>query len=148
MIVKVKFDFFKSLLDISVDLWSAGCILAEMIIGKPLFPGTNNFEQWNKIVQVVGSPNQSFIEQLPEGIKNFVEHAPRYEPKPWTEIISDSAFSHEQTQKRDRLPMCNCKLCMFIPLHSKKDQIMLKNRFFHQTLILLAFNFWAIFLLK
>jgi p38 MAP kinase len=27
--------------DIAVDMWSAGCVFAEMLQGKPLFPGTN-----------------------------------------------------------------------------------------------------------
>uniref|UniRef100_A0A914DGV1 Protein kinase domain-containing protein n=1 Tax=Acrobeloides nanus TaxID=290746 RepID=A0A914DGV1_9BILA len=95
------------LYDRKVDIWSAGCILAEMITGKPLFPGTNNLEQWNKIVQVVGSPNQSYIQQLPEGIKNFVEQSPRYEPKSWTEIIPDSEFPQAQAHKQYSLPRCN-----------------------------------------
>uniref|UniRef100_A0A914ECP8 Uncharacterized protein n=1 Tax=Acrobeloides nanus TaxID=290746 RepID=A0A914ECP8_9BILA len=58
--------------------------------------------------KILSSGNEGIvIDKLPEGIKNFVEHSPRHEPKRWTEIIPDSVFSHEQIQQRDRLPMCN-----------------------------------------
>ncbi|CCH57963.1 hypothetical protein TBLA_0A01630 [Henningerozyma blattae CBS 6284] len=42
----------------SIDMWSCGCILAEMIAGKPLFPGTNDEEQLKLIFELIGSPNE------------------------------------------------------------------------------------------
>lgn len=41
----------------SIDMWSCGCILAEMTMGKPLFPGTNDEEQLNFIFGVMGTPD-------------------------------------------------------------------------------------------
>ncbi|KAH3900991.1 cyclin-dependent serine/threonine-protein kinase PHO85 SCDLUD_002456 [Saccharomycodes ludwigii] len=40
----------------SIDIWSCGCIIAEMITGKPLFPGNNDDEQLKLIFQTMGSP--------------------------------------------------------------------------------------------
>ena len=40
-----------------VDMWSAGCILAELILRKPLFPGKTELEQLDMIFKVVGSPD-------------------------------------------------------------------------------------------
>eukprot|EP01119_Soliformovum_irregulare_P000618 TRINITY_DN1043_c0_g1_i1.p1 TRINITY_DN1043_c0_g1~~TRINITY_DN1043_c0_g1_i1.p1 ORF type:complete len:533 (+),score=113.24 TRINITY_DN1043_c0_g1_i1:905-2503(+) len=39
-----------------IDMWSAGCILAELVAGKPIFPGKNEVEQIEKIFQGCGTP--------------------------------------------------------------------------------------------
>ncbi len=42
----------------TIDLWSTGCIFAEMVNGKPLFPGTNNDDQLLRIFKVMGTPTE------------------------------------------------------------------------------------------
>eukprot|EP00931_Biecheleriopsis_adriatica_P060053 TRINITY_DN3603_c0_g1_i1.p1 TRINITY_DN3603_c0_g1~~TRINITY_DN3603_c0_g1_i1.p1 ORF type:complete len:446 (+),score=94.39 TRINITY_DN3603_c0_g1_i1:28-1365(+) len=42
----------------AVDLWSIGCVLAEMLRGRPLFPGENGVDQLVEIVKVLGSPSR------------------------------------------------------------------------------------------
>lgn len=37
-----------------VDIWSVGCILGELIGGKPLFPGTSTMNQLDRIIEVTG----------------------------------------------------------------------------------------------
>ena len=43
----------------SIDLWSVGCILAELYTGRPLFPGKNGTDMLNKIQQIKGVHPQS-----------------------------------------------------------------------------------------
>ncbi|XP_069077265.1 mitogen-activated protein kinase 15 isoform X2 [Pleurodeles waltl] len=44
-----------------VDMWSVGCILAEMLLGKPLFPGTSTINQIERIMSVIPAPSQEDI---------------------------------------------------------------------------------------
>jgi serine/threonine protein kinase len=42
---------------VEIDLWSAGCVLAELLTGKPLFDGHSEIEQIDKIFNLLGSPS-------------------------------------------------------------------------------------------
>jgi serine/threonine protein kinase len=39
-----------------VDIWSAGCIFAELLQGKALFPGQNDIHQFHIITEMLGHP--------------------------------------------------------------------------------------------
>lgn len=45
---------------VGIDLWSAGCILAELLAGKPIMPGRTEVEQLHKIYKLCGSPSEEF----------------------------------------------------------------------------------------
>ncbi|XP_043923321.1 mitogen-activated protein kinase 15 [Protopterus annectens] len=44
-----------------VDMWSVGCILGEMLLGKPLFPGTSTINQIERIMSVIPPPSKEDI---------------------------------------------------------------------------------------
>ena len=50
----------------TVDMWSIGCIFAEMISGKPLFPGNNESDQLKQIFKIKGTPNEKYAPSLKE----------------------------------------------------------------------------------
>ncbi|RWW25681.1 hypothetical protein GW17_00009971 [Ensete ventricosum] len=45
---------------VAVDLWSSGCILAELLAGKPIMPGRTEVEQLHKIFKLLGSPSDEY----------------------------------------------------------------------------------------
>lgn len=50
--------------DVEVDIWSAGCIFAEMLEGKPLFPGKDHVNQFSIITELLGTPPDDVIQTI------------------------------------------------------------------------------------
>jgi dual specificity tyrosine-phosphorylation-regulated kinase 2/3/4 len=48
---------------IPIDMWSLGCILAELFTGYPIFPGENEQEQLACIMEIFGPPEKHLIEK-------------------------------------------------------------------------------------
>jgi negative regulator of PHO system len=48
----------------SIDVWSAGCIMAEMITGVPLFRGRDNNDQLNQILRILGTPDDATLQRI------------------------------------------------------------------------------------
>ncbi|KAK9378381.1 kinase-like domain-containing protein [Kockiozyma suomiensis] len=64
----------------SIDMWSAGCIMAEMYTGRPLFPGTTNEDQLQRIFRLMGTPSEQTwpnVTQLPNYRPNFPVFPPQ-----------------------------------------------------------------------
>ena len=68
-----------------VDIWSVGCIFAEMASGQPLLPGGSESDQLLRIFKLLGTPNvQSWpgLAQLPD----YKEDFPVFKAEPWKNI--------------------------------------------------------------
>ncbi|KAK3018016.1 hypothetical protein RJ639_004736 [Escallonia herrerae] len=49
---------------IGIDLWSAGCLMAEMFAGRPIMPGRTEVEQLHKIFKLCGTPSEEYWKKL------------------------------------------------------------------------------------
>lgn len=53
-----------------VDIFALGCIMAELYLGRPIFPGTSESDQLTRIVTVLGTPSRS---EWPEGLQHATQ---------------------------------------------------------------------------
>ncbi|OSD01107.1 mitogen activated protein kinase [Trametes coccinea BRFM310] len=74
--------------DVAVDIWSAGCIFAEMLEGKPLFPGKDHVHQFSIITELLGTPPEDVIQTIAsENTLRFVQSLPKRERVPFSEKL-------------------------------------------------------------
>ncbi|KAI1723952.1 protein kinase domain-containing protein [Ditylenchus destructor] len=74
--------------DTKVDIWSAGCIFAEMIMRRQLFPGRDAAMQIKMIVCYLGSPDQEVMNRISsELVKVWIEKCGVRIALPWTTIL-------------------------------------------------------------
>jgi serine/threonine protein kinase len=71
-----------------VDMWAAGCVWAEMLVGEPLFTGQSGIDQLFKIFRVCGSPDTVIwpgLERLPHYQKDLFPE--------WRKVCTFTPFS-------------------------------------------------------
>lgn len=56
-----------------VDMWGLGCILGEILKGKPIFPGNSTLDQLHKIMNLAGRPDDKTLEGLSQYAVSMVE---------------------------------------------------------------------------
>ena len=59
----------------SIDIWSLGCIAAELFLGIPLFPGSSNYDQISRIVECIGVP-QAYMLDVGRNSSLYFEKSP------------------------------------------------------------------------
>ncbi|XP_042205620.1 glycogen synthase kinase-3 beta-like isoform X3 [Homarus americanus] len=94
----------------NIDVWSAGCVLAELLLGQPIFPGDSGVDQLVEIIKVLGTPTR---EQIREMNPNYTEFKfPQIKSHPWQKALmarmADSPNNDKKHQKlrvfRQRTP--------------------------------------------
>ncbi|XP_034947120.1 glycogen synthase kinase-3 beta isoform X2 [Chelonus insularis] len=68
-----------------IDVWSAGCVLAELLLGQPIFPGDSGVDQLVEIIKVLGTPTR---DQIREMNPNYTEFKfPQIKSHPWQKVF-------------------------------------------------------------
>jgi len=75
----------------SVDMWSVGCILAELLKRKPFLPGTETKTQLELIIDTFGNPTEEEINNIPkEKSRKFLRSLPKKQAKPFETLFPNA----------------------------------------------------------
>lgn len=74
----------------SVDLWSAGCVFAELILQQPLFTGKDGIDQLVQIIKVIGTPTPQQLRAMNPNYPVY-EFTPKVHAHPWDRVLRNRA---------------------------------------------------------
>ncbi|XP_039586975.1 mitogen-activated protein kinase 7-like, partial [Passer montanus] len=75
----------------AIDMWSVGCIFAEMLGRRQLFPGRNYVHQLQLIMAVLGTPPPGVMAAIgAERVRAYVQSLPPRPPVPWESLFGDA----------------------------------------------------------
>lgn len=69
----------------AIDVWSLGCVLAELLIGNPLFPGESAVDQLIEIIKILGTPTREEVKAMNPFHTSF--KFPQIKPHPWNKVF-------------------------------------------------------------
>ncbi|CAH8356990.1 unnamed protein product [Eruca vesicaria subsp. sativa] len=69
----------------AIDMWSVGCVMAELFLGHPLFPGETSVDQLVEIIKILGTPSREEIKNMNPRYNDF--KFPQIKPQPWHKIF-------------------------------------------------------------
>ncbi|KAK9318235.1 kinase-like domain-containing protein [Lipomyces starkeyi] len=88
----------------SIDIWSLGCIVAELFLGLPLFPGSSEYNQISRIVEMLGMPPSWMMEMGKQAPEFFEKVTTEYGEKSYRlksmDKYSREHKTNEQPSKR------------------------------------------------
>jgi len=69
----------------AIDIWSQGCVGAELLLGQPLFPGDSGVDQLVEIIKVLGTPTREEISAMNSNYTEF--KFPQIKPCQWRKVF-------------------------------------------------------------
>ena len=94
--------------DSQIDVWSMGCVIGELVLGRPLFPGDNPSDQLVEIIKILGTPTKEDIFSMNP---QFQEHKfPSIKPTPWEKIFKNRKIPEHFVDLISKLLVYNPKI--------------------------------------
>ncbi|XP_026161735.1 mitogen-activated protein kinase 14B isoform X1 [Mastacembelus armatus] len=74
--------------NMTVDIWSVGCIMAELLTGRTLFPGTDHIDQLKLIMMLVGTPGPELLMKISsESARNYINSLPHMPKRNFADVF-------------------------------------------------------------
>jgi len=116
----------------SIDVWSVGCILCELIGRKPIFTGKDHLDQIKKILAVLGTPTEADLAWLPpkSPARAFIRKVPVTTKQDWSKVYSKASTNAVEAIEKmltfDPTKRSDVKACLTFPyfetLHMEDDE--------------------------
>ncbi|KAJ3223964.1 Mitogen-activated protein kinase [Clydaea vesicula] len=75
----------------AIDMWSLGCIFAELISSKPLFKGRDYVDQLNQILGILGTPDDEVLKRIgSERAQMYIKSLPKMKKIPFETFFLDA----------------------------------------------------------
>ena len=71
--------------DSQIDVWSMGCVISELVLGRPLFPGSTPSDQLVEIIKILGTPTKDDIISMNPQFQE--QKFPPIKPTPWEKVF-------------------------------------------------------------
>jgi glycogen synthase kinase 3 beta len=99
----------------TIDVWSMGCVMAELMLGQPLFPGESGVDQLVEIIKVLGTPTRQQIESMNPNYTEF--KFPQINTSDWASVfrketpqigveLTSTVLKYEPTNRLTPLECC------------------------------------------
>eukprot|EP00826_Nyctotherus_ovalis_P005011 TRINITY_DN11112_c0_g1_i5.p1 TRINITY_DN11112_c0_g1~~TRINITY_DN11112_c0_g1_i5.p1 ORF type:complete len:188 (-),score=25.51 TRINITY_DN11112_c0_g1_i5:45-608(-) len=105
-----------------IDLWSMGCVLAELLLGHPMFPGKSGANQFVEIIKALGTPSKKQLRQMNFACSEL--NLPKVGAHPWVTIFSPRTSP-------DGIDLVS-KLLVYNPAERLKAEEVLAHPFFDE----------------
>lgn len=69
----------------AIDVWSTGCVMAELILNQPIFPGESGVDQLVEIIKILGTPTRQQILAMNPNYTEF--KFPMIKSQPWPRVL-------------------------------------------------------------
>ncbi|XP_039513694.1 mitogen-activated protein kinase 14A isoform X1 [Pimephales promelas] len=74
--------------NMTVDIWSVGCIMAELLTGRTLFPGTDHIDQLKLIMLLVGTPGPELLMKISsESARTYINSLPQLPKRNFADVF-------------------------------------------------------------
>lgn len=67
-----------------IDTWSTGCVVAELLLGEPVFPGESAVDQLVEIIKILGTPTFEQVKLMNPSYNEF--RFPQIKAHPWNKV--------------------------------------------------------------
>ena len=91
-----------------IDVWSMGCVIAELVLGRPLFPGDTPSDQLVEIIKILGTPTKDDIISMNPQFQE--QKFPPIKPTPWEKVFKNRKIPENFVDLISKLLVYNPKV--------------------------------------